>query len=407
MSVRIDPSVTTPTTRAQQRIVVVGLALAGLSMRTAVTSVGAVLDEIQAGVHASGTVAGLITTLPVICFAVIGAATTRVGAAVGPHRLLAVALAVATIGLAVRPLASDPAVFVLLSVLALAGAAVSNVVLPGLVKAHFPDRIGAMTAVYTTALAVGTTAGAGLTVPLGDAAGGWRSGLAWWALPAGLAVVPWVLVLREPARRSPAGTARHVPLGAMLRSRTAWAVTAFFATQSIQAYIAFGWFERFLVGHGIGHGTAGAMVAVLSALGIPVSVVAPRVATAHPRAAILVLCSFSLLAYIGLAVAPVGGAWVWMVLSGIGNGVFPVALTVMGMRARTAATAASLAAFSQGVGYAIAGLGPLLFGALYAATGTWALPLAVLFVALGLNVITAWPATTHRFVDDELRKAAA
>ena len=144
------------------------------------------------------------------------------------------------------------------------------------------------------------------------------------------------------------------------------------------------------------------MVAVLTALGIPVSLAAPRVPPAHQRPLLIGLFSCSLAAYLGLALAPIAGAWVWMVLAGIGGGTFPVSLTLIGLRARTAATAASLSAFSQGIGYVIAGLGPLLVGALYGLTGSWALPLVVLFAALGATVLAAWPATAHRYVDDEL-----
>lgn len=394
-------------------LLIPGLALAGLSMRTAVTSVGAVLDELQHGLHASGTVAGLITTLPVICFAVIGAATTRLGAVVGAHRLLVLSLSITAAGLAVRPWAGGAVLFAVLSVFALAGAAVSNVLLPGLVKLHFPDRIGAMTALYTTALAVGATGGAGLTVPLDELGGGWRAGLAWWTLPALLAAAAWLPTVRQDAGVGDVagveaavpvrgGFGRHLPIGALLRSRTAWAVTLFFGTQSIQAYIAFGWFSHFLIDHGVARGAAGAMVALLTALGIPVSLAAPRVRPERQRALILALCGCSLAAYLGLAFAPVAGAWAWMVLAGIGQGVFPVALVVIGLRSRTPSSAAALSAFAQGIGYTIAGLGPLLFGALFAATGTWGPPLAVLFVALAANAGAAWPATAHRFVDDEM-----
>ena len=144
------------------------------------------------------------------------------------------------------------------------------------------------------------------------------------------------------------------------------------------------------------------MVAVLTAMGIPISLAAPRVPPAWQRPLLVGLFSWSRAAYFGLALAPVGGAWLWMVLAGIGGGTFPVSLTLIGLRARTAITAASLSAFSQGIGYVIAGLGPLLVGALYGLTGSWALPLAVLFAALGANVLTAWPATADRYVDDEL-----
>jgi CP family cyanate transporter-like MFS transporter len=370
-------------------------------MRTAVTSIGAVLDNLQHDLHVSSTVAGVITTLPVICFAGIGALTPRLARAAGVHRLLVASLALTTVGAAARPIGDSALVFILLSVLALSGGAIANVLLPSLVKEHFPDRIGAMTALYVTALATGATAGAGLTVPVGTAGGSWRVGLGGWAVLSALAIVPWLPTLRRD-RPGSDPTEPHAPLRLLLRSRTAWALTAFFAGQSIQAYIAFGWFTRFLTAHGVSHGTAGGMVALFAAVGIPVSLVAGRVGMHRQRPVIYGCCVCNAVAYTGLALAPVSGGWVWRVLTGIGGGTFPIALALIGMRARTAATTAALSAFVQAIGYIVAGVGPLLFGALYGATGSWALPLTVLFAALAATALTAWPSTADRYVDDEL-----
>jgi CP family cyanate transporter-like MFS transporter len=390
------------TARDHRWLLVAALALTGLSMRTAVTSVGAALDDLQDALHISGSVAGIITTLPVICFAGLGALTPRLSRAVGGHRLLVLALIASALGSALRPVSGDAAWFVLLSVPALAGGAISNVLMPSLVKEHFPDRIGPMTALYTTALAVGTTAAAGLTVPIGDATGGgWRLGLGFWAVFGVVAALPWLPTVRHDSAVA-AGLPSRVPMSRLLHSRTAWALAVFFAMQSMQAYIAFGWFERFLSDHGISHGTAGAMVALLSALGIPVSIVAPRVPPARQRLLIAAFAVCYLVAYVGMVVAPVGGAWVWMILAGTGSGMFPVSLTMIGLRSRTAGTTAALSAFVQAIGYIVAGCGPLLFGALFGATGAWTLPMAVLFVSLAAAVAAAWPATADRFVDDEL-----
>jgi CP family cyanate transporter-like MFS transporter len=177
--------------------------------------------------------------------------------------------------------------------------------------------------------------------------------------------------------------------------------------QSMQAYISFGWFARFLDDHGISHGTAGAMLAVLSATAIPISLVAPRVAPGRLRWVIGALGVCYVVAYIGMAAAPVGGAWVWMALVGVGSGMFPIALTLIGLRSRTAATTAALSAFVQAIGYVVAGCGPVLFGALFGATGSWALPMAVLFGALAITLVAAWPATANRYVDDELATSSA
>jgi CP family cyanate transporter-like MFS transporter len=386
-------------------LLIAALGLTGFSMRTAVTSVGAVLDDIEHGLHTSSGIAGLLTTLPVVCFAGLGAFAPRMAARVGPHRLLVITLVISAAGLVLRAFAGSIWIFLLLSVLALTGGAVAIVLLPTLVKQHFPDRIGQMTAVYTTALALGTTAGAGLTVPIGGLGDGWRFGIGAWALFVVIAVLPWLGTLKHDVLGGADGS--RLSARALVRSRTAWVLTAFFATQSMQAYIAFGWFARFMHAHGVSEGTAGWMVALLSALGIPISMIAPNVAPRHHRALIAGLSASYVIAYAGLGVAPVGGAWVWMVFTGIGSGMFPVALTMIGLRSRTAATTAALSAFMQVIGYIIAGTGPLLFGILYGATGSWVLPLALLWISLGLAFVTGWFACAPRFVDDELAASAA
>lgn len=385
-------------------LLVSALALTGVSMRTAVTSVGAVLDDIESGLHTSSGVSGVLTTLPVICFAGLGAATPRLAQRIGTHRSLVIALAVSAVGMVTRALVSAPVPFLLLSLVALSGGAVANVLLPGLVKAHFPDRIGAMTAVYTTALAVGTTAGAGLTVPIGSLGDGWRLGIASWALFVVIAIVPWLPTLRHDTARG--ASVVRVQLGALVRSRTAWFLTGFFGMQSMQAYITFGWFARFLHAHGMSESAAGWMVALLSAMGIPISIVAPNVPQRHHRLLMNALGACFVVAYAGLGLAPVGGAWAWMVLSGIGNGMFPVALTMIGLRSRTPETTAALSAFVQAIGYIVAGTGPLLFGVLYGATGSWVLPLTLLWIALAAAWVFGLLACSPRFVDDEMREAA-
>jgi CP family cyanate transporter-like MFS transporter len=386
-------------------LLLVALLLAGLSMRTAVTSVGAVLDSLQASLHMSAAVAGVLTTLPVICFALIGAATPRLARRLGPHGLMAGGLVTMTAGVLARAAVGVPWAFIVLSVPALAGGAVANVLMPSLVKQHFPDRIGQLTAAYTTALALGQALAVGLSVPVGSIAGGWRTGLGAWALLSAVAVVPWLAVLRRdpPARAAPdAGP----PARRMLGSRTAWALTIMFASQSFQAYDMVGWFAKLMSSHGVDAGTAGAMVAVLGAVLIPVSLAVPLVPPRRHRTLAFGLGACSIVAYLGLWLAPVEGAWAWMVLAGTGGGMFPLVLTMIGLRSRVTATTASLSAFVQSIGYILAGSGPLLFGILHGATGSWDASLVSMMVALALSVAAAWSASTPRYVDDELARHA-
>ena len=95
------------------------------------------------------------------------------------------------------------------------------------------------------------------------------------------------------------------------------------------------------------------------------------------------LTAASALAYLGLALAPHGGALLWVLLLAIGQGAFPLILTTIGLRARTAEGTVALSAFAQSTGYVIAALGPLLVGILYEATGGWTAPIGFLLARPG------------------------
>lgn len=394
---------TADTRRARRVLMVVALALTGLGLRAGVTSVGSVLSNIERGLDANSALAGLLTTLPVLCFAVLGACAPWLAAKAGLHRALVLALAVSFLGFVSRALAPDIGVFLALSVLTLAGAAMANVLLPSLVKLHFPDRVGHLTAVYAAALSVGTSISAGLTVPVADAAGSWRVGLGVWAVFPAVAILPWLSTIRResrPARTTPAGP-RQLGHRDLIGSRTAWVLTLFFGGLSAIAYIGFGWMAHFLSSHGISAATAGAMVALMTGVSIPVAMFVPTLRPARHRAVIVSLVACLAASFAGLGLAPAGGAWAWMVLFGVGTGLFPLSLTMIGMRTRTHATTVATSAFVQAIGYLIAGTGPLLFGALYSATHGWSAPLSLLWLALIITAVTGWLAARPRFVDDE------
>jgi MFS transporter, CP family, cyanate transporter len=383
-------------------LVLVALVLTGLTMRVAVTSVGAELDDLRHGLHASSGVAGVLTTLPVIAFAGMGFLAPGLAHRLGDHRLVAIALAAATGGLALRAVVSEVWLFALLSLLALAGGAIANVLMPTLVKRHFPDRIGTLTAVYTTCLAIGTTTAAALTVPVADAVGGWRFGIGCWAILTALAVLPWLPTLRSDDPVDDDRPAR-LPIGRIARTRLGWALGLLFGTQSFQAYIAFGWFANFFRHHHVSAAQAGLLVAFYSALSIPISMVIPALAVRGQRGLVAGLTCCTAISYLGMLLAPVSGAWLWMLLGGIGSGIFPLTLTMIGLRSIHVPVTAALSAFTQGVGYLVAGTGPLLVGLLLDVTDEdWTGPLILLLVANVLSFGIGWYAALPRHIEDQL-----
>ncbi|MGW7258161.1 CynX/NimT family MFS transporter [Streptomyces sp. NPDC054834] len=392
------------------RLVVVGIVLSAVNLRPAITSLGALLEEVRDDLGMSGSVAGLLTSVPPLCFALFGFTAPRLARRFGPSAVVCAGMVAIAAGLLIRPYAGSTGGFLAASALALMGIAVSNVLMPVIVKRWFPDRVGSMTGLYSMALAVGTSVAAAATVPLTDMlGGGWRSGLAVWAALAAVAVLPWLPLVRDrgpaPADREPARQA-HLGLEPALRitrSRTAWALAVFFGLQATAAYITMGWMPQIFRDAGVAAGTAGLLLAVTMVMGVPLAFVIPRLAARLPHQGpiVLVLGACGLAGYAGLYFAPAGGAWAWALLLGVSNCAFPLALTMVGMRAGTGAGVAQLSAFAQSIGYLISIPGPLLVGVLYQSSGGWGLPLALMAGLMLPQMAVGVLAGRDRTVEDE------
>ena len=371
---------------ARTRAVVVAVAallLAAVNLRLAVTSVGPVLSEIRSGLGMSSTVAGLLTSIPAFCFAVLGLAAPRLARRFGPARVIIVGLAVLAAGLALRAYAPNTPLFLLLSVVSLAGIAVVNVVLPMIVKEYFPTQVGTMTGLYTVALNLGATLAAAVTVPVTNAFGGdWRLGLACWAVLAVIALPAWIPLARGHHQVAAADDAHDlVRVG---RHPVAWALAVYFGLQSTSAYVIIGWLPQIYRDAGLSADEAGLLFASTSLLGVPLgfalSALAGRVRSQSGIAAALAV--FGVAGYLGLWWDPAAAPWLWAILLGVVNTAFPLVLTMIGLRGRNPATVVRLSAFAQGVGYLLAIPGPILVGVLHDHTDGWRVPLALMIALM-------------------------
>ncbi|WP_250005866.1 MFS transporter [Actinoplanes sp. M2I2] len=386
------------TRKSSRAVALVALLLAAVNLRLAVTSVGPVLDELRDGLAMSSTVAGLLASVPVVCFAAVGLTAPRLARRFGASRVILVGLVVLAAGLAVRPFAPGTALFLLLSLVALAGIAVVNVLLPSVVKDRFPDRVGATTGLYTVALNVGATAAAATTVPLTTNAfgGDWRLGLACWAVVAVLAVPSWLPLAREPvARPAEVRTEDLVRVG---RNPVAWALAVYFGMQSTSAYVIIGWLPQIYRDAGVSAEQAGLLFAATSFLGVPLgfglSAFAGRMRSQSWIAVGLGVFGFA--GYGGLWYDPAAAPWLWAVFLGIVNTAFPLVLTMIALRGRTPATVVRLSAFAQSVGYIFAIPGPFLVGALHDATDGWRAPLVLMICLMVPQIIAGYLAGRDR-----------
>lgn len=380
-------------------LLIVAVILTAVNLRPAITSVGPLLGEMRGSLGASATWAGVVTTLPGLCFAAAGLAAPWLSQRIGLGRAISLALAVLSVGLVVRVLDGS---YVVIggSLVALAGIALINVLIPVVIKGSFPARIGLMTGIYTAALQGGGALGSAVTPWLDDVLGGWRAALGSWALVAVFALALWLLGARDisTARIEENSTASEGR--SLLRSRLAWTITLFFGCQSMLAYVVMGWLPEVFIDSGVSKANAGLLVGLVSVLAVPISLfVTPLAAGQKSQSPWIVgLGVVGVIGMIGLVIDPGAAPLLWSVLVGIGMSVFSLALAVIALRARDSEDTAKLSGMAQGFGYLLGGVGPLMFGILHDVSGGWTLPWLMALAVYAVQMVAGALSGRNRYV---------
>lgn len=390
-------------------LALVAVLVLAFNLRPVAVSVGPVLTDISATLGMGGTVAGVLTSLPAICFAVFGALAPELSRRLGMHVTVGIALAALIVGQAARAWVSTPWAFLALSVLALAGMAMCNILLPGLVRLHFPDRIGLATSLYSLTISLGVTVASIGTVPLAHALGGWRAAFTAGVTIALAAGLCWLPMLRYNTGRHARALTGDITIGKVARTRMGWFMAVMFGLQSAHAYSIFGWLPTIYMDAGMDQLTAGLMLGIATGVGIPPAFLVPRYAVRHqqPVGLFLVIMGFLVTGFTGLIVAPLTLPWLWAVCLALGTASFPLILALLGMRSRTPHGTTALSGFTQSVGYAIAAFGPVVMGMLHEQTNSWTpsllvqLSLVVPMTVVGIFCCRRW------YIEDEVRPARA
>lgn len=384
-------------------ILLVAVVLVSVNLRPGASSPGPVLAEVRQGLGMSAGVAGAMTGLPGLCFGLVGALAVGLARKVGMTAGIAIGLTAAAAGLLLRVTTGSVPLFLLLTVLALAGMAVGNVLVPAWIKVH--GHAVVLMTVYGTGLVVGGTIGALATAPVTEVTGSWRTGLGMWGLLLLLALPLWAwLWLREhlsPAEHDVSGVA---PNGRMMHSPTAIALTVLFGVQSMHAYVQFGWLPQIYRDAGISASSAGALQALLSSVGILGALAMPTViARNHGLRGLMV--SFGVMlagGYVGLLVAPATVPWLWALMLGLSGLAFPTAIALITARTRHPSITAQLSGFVQPIGYALAAIGPFVVGLIHEATGGWSLVIALLALTSVPLTLAGLRVASPTYVDDEI-----
>ncbi|WP_435014074.1 CynX/NimT family MFS transporter [Xanthomonas arboricola] len=386
-------------------LVLAAILLSAFNLRTAVTSLTPLLERIADEYAFGAPTMGALGMLPTAAFALTGVATPALLRRFGLLRTALLSMALATVGLVLRPLLPGTAGLLIGSLVALAGMGMGNVVLPPLVKRYFGDRVGGVSTLYITVLQVGTLLPALLAVPVADALG-WRSSMVVWVLPALLALAAWAMVHTSHRRISATGPAPVTPTpeaeGRVARTALGWSMAVTFGMTSLVTYSMFTWLPTLLREAGASPAFGGTMVALFAALGMVGALTMPALAVRmrNPFPIVLLCAACHLVAFAGLWWAPLAAPILWVTLLGLGPSTFPLALVLVNQRSRTAAGSAALSGFSQGMGYAVSCLGPFLFGWLHAHHGGWTSPFVFLVICILVQLAAAWVACRPQLLED-------
>lgn len=389
--------------RALERaLLVVGVAALGFNLRGAITSLPPVFPELSDRLGLSAAEVSVLAATPVICFAVFSGFAAWLSRRLGEERVLLAALAALAAGLLLRGAAPGALLFPG-TVLAAAAIAIMNVLLSSLIKRRWPERAGFLIGLYITALSVGAITGSGLSVPLWHASGGSVPlTLGWLAGPAAIAALLWLPQARHATRtRSAAADLPALPPVAVRRHALAWHVTLFMGLQSLLYYAVLSWLPTILRDRGASAATAGGLLALMGVGNLAVSLVVPIVAQRMRAQHALVVPTVAALAMglAGVVYLPLGSAAAWVLILGAGqNAALSLAIFFTMARAPHAVAAASLSALAQAVGYLLASAGPLEVGLLHSATGSWNVPVAVLFVLNGVLLVAGLLAARDRML---------
>lgn len=408
----------TPPVGAQGRAVSLGLLLAaivliGVNMRVTIAGVGPLLEQISASTGNSLAALSLLTSVPVVIWAALSPFAHPLSRRFGLNRVVLWALLLLAVGTGIRSLPGPEVSLWAGTVLMGAALAIANVLMPAVVKRSFSTRVALVTGLYTALFASFGAFSSGAVVPIsylaqpGGGDLGWRVALVAVAASLPIAIVLWLLHMRDHGPDRGGATPRGTPRGpSVWGDPVAWSVGLYMGAQSIMFYVMITWLAPYSQSLGRSEVVAGFDVMLFQLFACGGSVLAPfalrgRLERWLPAA----LPLLSIVGVGGIILAP-GALVVWISLIGLCSGAsIATSLTLMATRARDTQTASALSGMAQSVGYVIAAIAPVTFGALHTLTDGWLASFLFLLTTVVAQLVVGLYAGRDRYVFDRLDAA--
>ncbi len=386
-------------------LLIIGIIFIAANLRAPLTSIGPLITSIRDSLGLSNTVAGTITTVPLLAFALLSPFVPKLSKRFGMELVLLTSLLVLTVGIILRSLAGVGALFAGTILLGLS-IAVCNVLLPSLIKQNFPQKIGVMTGVYTVSMNLCGAIASGVSIPISSSLGlGWKGALGCWGILSFLTILIWTQQFNNRRKAGQTENNEHHTRSINLwRSRIAWKVTLFMGLQSFIYYTLITWLPEILQQQGLNSNSAGWLLSLMQFVILPFTFIVPILAGRMKNQRLLVIIT-SVLFTAGISGILNGStilSLLGVILVGIGGGfAFSLAMMFFSLRTQSSQQAAELSGMAQSVGYLLAAVGPTMFGLLHDVTSSWTIPLLMLIVASILILIFGMDAGKNEYVSVE------
>ncbi|WP_313891187.1 MFS transporter [Psychrobacillus sp.] len=386
-------------------LLIIGIICIATTLRSPLTSVGPIISYIRDGLGISNVLAGFITTIPLIAFAIVSPFAAKIARRFGIEWTLFFSTILLATGIITRSLGTTS---LLLVGTALIGIAISfgNVLLPSLIKLKFPLQIGLLTGIFTVSMNLSAGIGAGISYPIAEGTTfGWQGALGCWAILAIIAIIVWLPQIskrKQQNENQPISSTKKST--SILRSPLTWSITLFMGIQSLIFYTTAAWLPELLQSQGMSAEKSGWMLSLMQFAQLPMTFIVPIIAGRLKDQRILVI-SFTvlyLIGFIGILAGNISLTIVWMIMLGLAGGAsFGLVMMLFSLRTSTPMEAAELSGTAQSFGYLLAAVGPVLFGYLHDATASWFTPMILFLLSTIVLFFAGMHAGKNRYLSPE------
>ena len=359
--------------KKQSLFFVLGIVLIGTVLRSPFTALPTILGDIAQGLGVEVSSLGILTSLPLLMFALFSAFASRLAQKIGLEHLFTYCLLLLTVGSVIR-IFNLPLLYLGTLIIG-ASIAIFNVLLPSMIQANQPQKISLLTTLYVTAMGVSTAIASYLSVPITQASS-WKGLILVLSFLCLVTLLVWLPNHRH-NHHLESQKEKQVKEN-ILKSKDVWAIIIFGGLQSLLFYTSMTWLPTIAISAGLSNKDAALLASIFSLISIPFSMTVPSLTThlsdGHRR---IMLTIISIAGMMGIAMLlyPTNNFLYWLVvhlLIGTAcSALFPYLMVCFSLKTSSPEKTAQLSGLAQTGGYILAAFGPTLFGYSFELFQSW------------------------------------